>query len=242
MLTKSQFKALLILFDDKGHAGWELAEKLGMEDSNLNPLLKKLEQKNFIFRGERKSTKPLKAKGKKKEGDYKEFPYYLNKDLTILGKIIEEMAVTNRFYSTGFPFQNIESSQYMRSMRAEFKQDFNKLLAHLSKEHFIHRPTYSHMIESPKIEVDIAEGQKELHFLNYDGEDPHTEDKVVTKESLKELEVWWVRYNLTMCRDQDPVDWKEISRIVSEDVPEGYKIGDDIKEVMIMEASKLSDL
>ena len=240
MLTESQFKVLLILFDDKGHAGWELAEKLGMENSNLNPLLKKLEQRNLIFQGApRKSTKPKKRKGQRREGDYKEFPYYLNKDLTILGKIIEEMAVTNKFYATGFPFHTIETSKYMRSMRITFKDDLNKLLVGLSKKHFIYRPISSCEIEPPSTEIATGEGQKELHFLNYDGEEPQAEDEAVTKESLNELELWWLSYNLTMCLDQDPIDIKEILRIVSEDVPDGYKIGDDIKEVIIGEASKL---
>jgi len=67
MLTETQFKVLMMLLDDKGHAGWELAEALGMEESNLNPLLKRLEERGFIFQGmPRKSDRPKKPKGYKK--------------------------------------------------------------------------------------------------------------------------------------------------------------------------------
>ena len=73
MLTEPQFKVLMILFDDKGHAGWKLAKDLGMEESNLNPYLKKLENRKFIVQGSpRKSTRP-----KRREGDYKEIPYFI---------------------------------------------------------------------------------------------------------------------------------------------------------------------
>jgi DNA-binding Lrp family transcriptional regulator len=97
----------MILFDDKGHAGWELAEALGKEESNLNPRLKELEDRGFIFQGPpRKSNRPKKPKGYKKsinvgnvmsipkrEGDYKEIPYFLRKDLKILGSLIKELVV-----------------------------------------------------------------------------------------------------------------------------------------------------
>lgn len=102
MLTEKQFKVLMILFDNKGHAEWELAKDLKMEESNLNPFLKRLVKKKFIIQGPpRKSEKPR----HRKEGDYKEFPYYLTNDLEILGIIIREMAVTNRVFNTGFPFR-----------------------------------------------------------------------------------------------------------------------------------------
>ena len=60
----------------------QLAEDLDVEESNLNPYLKKLEKRKFIIQGlPRKSTKP-----KRREGDYKEYPYYLNKDLGFLDR------------------------------------------------------------------------------------------------------------------------------------------------------------
>jgi hypothetical protein len=99
-----------MLLDDKGHAGWQLAEALGVEESNLNPPLKRLEDRGFIFQGmPRKSDRPKKPKNYKKsknvgnvmtipkrEGDYKEFPYYIKKDLNTLASIIKEMVITNR--------------------------------------------------------------------------------------------------------------------------------------------------
>jgi DNA-binding MarR family transcriptional regulator len=71
MLTEKQFKVLMILFDNKGHAGWELANDLDMKESNLNPFLKRLEKKKFIFQGTpRKSNRPKKSEEiKKREGD-----------------------------------------------------------------------------------------------------------------------------------------------------------------------------
>ena len=42
MLTKDQVKIILILLDNAGHAEWEIAQMLGKEDGNLNPLLKEL--------------------------------------------------------------------------------------------------------------------------------------------------------------------------------------------------------
>ena len=57
MLTKTQVKIILILLDNKGHAGWELAEYLGMEDSNLNPKLKELKKIGVIYKGESRLSK-----------------------------------------------------------------------------------------------------------------------------------------------------------------------------------------
>ena len=49
MLNKTQVKIILILLDNKGHPEWELAEHLNIADSNLNPVLKKLEDmKRYI--------------------------------------------------------------------------------------------------------------------------------------------------------------------------------------------------
>jgi hypothetical protein len=136
MLTETQYKALMILFDDKGHAGWELADTLRMEASNLNPLLKKLEKKNFIFQGPpRKSNRPKRSsKIEKREGDYKEFPYYINNDLEVFGSVIKDMIVTNRSYDLGFPFRKIRGSNYWRSMKGMFKEDFDFYLSDLLRK------------------------------------------------------------------------------------------------------------
>ena len=64
MLTKTQVKVILILLDNQGHAGWELAEYLEIEDSNLNPILKNLEKMEIIYKENlRLSRKQHKNKG-----------------------------------------------------------------------------------------------------------------------------------------------------------------------------------
>lgn len=179
MLTEKQFKALLQLFDEEGHAGWELAKKLEMEESNLNPLLKKLEKKKFIAQGQPRKSEKI----KKREGDYKEIPYYLTRDLGILGTLIKEMVVTNEFTDTGFPFRIIETSKYMKSMQDKYGQDYWRCLAELSKK--------STRIEgwAEAIEMQI---RHEIKTPSPRPKKPNTfKDKRLTKKSLGELEKWW---------------------------------------------------
>ena len=196
MLTEPQFKVLLILFDDKGHAGWQLAGDLKMADSNLNPYLKELEKRKFIFQGPpRISVKP-----KKREGDFKDRPFYLNKDLEILGTIIKEMVVTNRLYDTGFPFRIIEASNYIRLMKNIFKEDLNKCLAGFKhREYFdeafsselessLEKKLIMHRVECPEDELD------ELAFFSDKEVMCPIKDKPVTAKSLKKLERWYETY------------------------------------------------
>jgi len=178
----------MILFDNKGHAGWELAKDLGVEESNLNPYLKKLEKKKFIFQGTpRKSNRPKKSEEiKKREGDYKEFPYYLTNDLKILDTIIREMAVTNRVFNTGFPFNIIKTSKYIKSMRHIFKEDLNICLVNVSREVHINRSVVAEVIEKP-IKFRI--------LLDKTPANPLIKDKRIrSKKSLKELELWYDSY------------------------------------------------
>jgi hypothetical protein len=198
MLTESQFKVLMILFDDKGHAGWELAEALGMEESNLNPLLKRLEKRKYIFQGlPRKSNRPKKLKEYKKsnnvekiaviekrEGDYKEFPYYLNKDIYILGTIIREMVLTNKSYDTGFPFRFIKTSSYIKSMRDLFKEDLNKCLVISSRE----------LPEAAKAEEIERSVRRVVIRQREQTKAPKFRDKRVSKRLLKEIELWYNSY------------------------------------------------
>jgi hypothetical protein len=133
MLTEPQFKVLMILFDDKGHAGWELARDVGKRDSYLNLYLGKLMTRKFIIKGDvRKSTKQ-----KRRQGNYGEDPFYLNKDLDILRFIITEMVITNRKYNLGFQFWDIKKSQYIKSMKKIYKEDLDKCLADLSNELYL---------------------------------------------------------------------------------------------------------
>ena len=145
MLTEPQFKVLMILFDDKGHAGWELARDVEKRDSYLNPFLMDLVRRRFIIKGEaRKSTKQ-----KRRQGNYGEDPFYLNKDLDILRSIITEMVITNRKYNSGFQFWDIKKSQYIKSMKKIYKDDLDKCLADLSNELYL--------VKASEIEPNIKE-------------------------------------------------------------------------------------
>jgi predicted transcriptional regulator len=118
MLTKTQIKIILILLDNRGHAGWEIAEYLEKEDSNLNPILKDLENKKIIYKGKSRISK----KQHKKEGDYWEIPYYLEMKLETIKIIIQNIIETN-LKETWFIFLTIGDSQYLRSVKTEFKED-----------------------------------------------------------------------------------------------------------------------
>ena len=60
MFSESQVKVILMLLDENGHAGWDLAEHIEVKESNLNPVLKKLEKMGIISNDEvRDSTKPI---------------------------------------------------------------------------------------------------------------------------------------------------------------------------------------
>jgi hypothetical protein len=209
MLTEAQYKVLMILLDDQGHPGWELAATLGMEESNLNPLLKRLEKMNFIFQGPPgKSNRPKKSeKIKKREGDYKEIPYFLKKDLNILGSIIKEMVVTNERYDIGFPYQIIRASNYMRSMRnIRFEESLNEFLENLFSELNIHRfHAFSVLTKPDGIEIQSDRLLEELHFLCFTEKFPPILDKPVSEEMLEELKTWWFRYNLRRCLSKDSV-------------------------------------
>ena len=115
MLTKTQVKVILILLDNKGHAGWELAEYLGKEDSNLNPILKDLKDMGIVYQGKSRLSK----KQHKKEGDYREIPYYLKMNIEAIKIIIQEIIKTN-LKETWFIFRIIGASKYLVSMRTKF--------------------------------------------------------------------------------------------------------------------------
>jgi hypothetical protein len=126
MLTKTQVKVILILLDDKGHAGWELAKYLGekTKERNLNPILKDLEKIGIIFQGE-----PRKSNNRQKRtGDYKEFPYYLSKSLDDFKTLICEIATTSRPYDPGFLLEIIDNSKYIKIMEEKFKEDINSII------------------------------------------------------------------------------------------------------------------
>jgi hypothetical protein len=187
MLTEPQFKVLLILFDDKGHAGWELAKDLHKAESNLNPYLIDLMNRKLIFQGpQRISTKP-----KRREGNYKEIPYYLNKDLKVLGTIIKEMVVTNRVFDTGFPFRVIRASNYITSMKKS-QEEFNEFIAKLFKESHLSITKACTIADYPKIlKVEILpDGPlKELYLLSFEEEMSPIKERRVTEKLLNNLEL-----------------------------------------------------
>ena len=202
MLTEPQFKVLMILFDDKGHPGWQLAEDLDMEESNLNPYLKKLEKRKFIIQGlPRISTKP-----KRRKGDYKEYPYYLNKDLGILGSIIKEMVLTNKVYDTGFPFRIIRASNYIKLMKSIFKEDLNKCLVGFTGVEHCDRCVFDSEQAIEKIQILVkeiqADGPNDLDSFSDIAEVHLIRDEIVTTKSLKRLERWYGSY-LDKHQDQE---------------------------------------
>jgi len=152
MLTKVQVKVILSLLDNKGHAEWELAEILKMEDSNLNPIIKKLEKKGIIYQdGFRISGRKL---GKKKEGDYREFPYYLTNKLECIKYMIREIAKSNKVFDTGFILEIIENSIYIDSMKKIFGEELKQSVISEIRENY---PPYSDPFFVEKIKPSLVE-------------------------------------------------------------------------------------
>jgi predicted transcriptional regulator len=150
MLTKVQVKVVLSLLDNKGHAEWELAEILKMEDSNLNPIIKKLEKKGIIYQdGFRKSSRR-----KKKEGDYREFPYFLTNKLECIKYLIREIAKSNKVFDTGFILEIIENSKYIDSMKKIFGEELKQSVISEIRENY---PTYADPFIVEKIEPSLVE-------------------------------------------------------------------------------------
>lgn len=127
MLTETQVKVILILLDNDGHAGWELANILEMKTSNLNPILKKLEEVGIIRQGDaRKSTR---ERQRHKEGDYKEFPYYLSDNLDHIKIMIRELIQSHRTLDAGFALEIVKRSKYIKLMRIKYGKDLTKGIA-----------------------------------------------------------------------------------------------------------------
>ena len=124
MLTKAQVKVILALLDTKGHAQWQLAESLGMEASNLNPILKDLERRKLILKGDIR----LSRRQHENEGIYAEIPFYLSQDLDSFRSIISEIAGTRRPYDTGFLLEIIDNSKYLRKMKEHFGEEMNTII------------------------------------------------------------------------------------------------------------------
>jgi len=122
MLTETQLKIILILLDNEGHAEWELASILKMKTSNLNPILKKLEDLKIIYQGDRRDSQNKRKRHQK--GDYKEIPYYLTEDLEYIKVMIREIIESNRILDTGFLLEIVRESTYIKAMGKKFGSDF----------------------------------------------------------------------------------------------------------------------
>ena len=175
MLTKTQVKVILILLDNKGHAGWELAEYLRMEDSNLNPLLKKLEKVGIIYKGESRSSK----REHKKNANYEEDPYYLSRNINGFKILINEISDACRLYDAGFVLEVIKKSKYIKFMKEVFKEDIDR---NMDNEL---RRRYSPFLDPFFVNVIEPELEEEL-FCNL--------ERKLERTPTSEIQVWYKEY------------------------------------------------
>jgi MarR family. len=196
MLTERQVKVILILLDNEGHAGWELANILEMSNSNLNPILKKLEQIGIICQGDaRRSTQERK---KHKEGDYKEFPYYLSNNLDNIKTMIKELIQSGRILDTGFVLEIIKKSRYIKTMRRTFGKDLTKTIADEVRESY---PPYANsrfkvirqLVDRNKLNAPFLEEDFEESIEN-GLEDPTEKHLERDLKMPSELELWYDKY------------------------------------------------
>lgn len=71
----AELRVLAFLGDEKGHAQWEICDKLELDKGYLSKILKGLKNKGLILNGER----PL-VRRKGTRGPQIEYPYYIQKD------------------------------------------------------------------------------------------------------------------------------------------------------------------
>jgi predicted transcriptional regulator len=168
MLTKTQVKVILILLDCKGHAAWELAEYIGMEDSNLNPILKELEKSGIIYKGDLRSSR----KQHDNKGIYGEIPYLLSQDLDDFRTLIKEVAETDRPYDTGFILEIIDDSKYLKFMKEIYKENIISVLNdELSKSDTPYSDPFFINIIEPQLEEEL--------FCNFDQKkEPHLASEI----------------------------------------------------------------
>jgi hypothetical protein len=81
---------------------------------------------------------------------------------------------------------------------------------------------------------------KQLHFLNFNEGIPTIEDRIISEESLRDLELWWIRYDISKCFSENPIN---ISKLLYLNwyMPFGYILGKDIQEALITEINKLPE-
>jgi predicted transcriptional regulator len=175
MLTKTQVKVILILLDCKGHAAWELAEYIGMEDSNLNPILKDLEKCGIIYKGDLRSSR----RQHDNKGIYGEIPYLLSQDLDDFKTLIKDVAETDRPYDTGFLLEIIDDSTYLKVLKEKYNENISKIINDvLSKSDSPYSDPFFVKIIEPELEEEL--------FCNL--------ERKLERDSASEIKDWHERY------------------------------------------------
>lgn len=224
MFSESQVKVILILLDERGHAGWELAEHIEMKESNLNPVLKKLEDKGIIYKNEvRDSTKPIREPGtkdnhsnyvrsKSRIGEYKEIPYFLNESIETLRTIIRELKGKKYPHvDAGFVLNIISRSKYIEALITKFGEDVNKCatdeinndFSFTNKDFYMNwiadlfpRDLLDFKNRQPMIDTSLMSVTEEMEI------EPGTKYmKLVCRRS--NIEIWYNNYRMRMSPEAD---------------------------------------
>ena len=198
MLTETEVKIVLILADNEGHAEWELAGILGMETSNLNPILKSLRSKSIVFKGPARQSK--RERKLHKAGDYQETPYYLSNNIDDIKTLVRELIQSDRVLDVGFSLGVIKRSAYLKSMSERFGPDLAKKIADevLQTYQPYTDPKFKMIVQQMKMQ------QLLFPFLQGDLAESLTEKAEVLCEKLppSPLRCWYKKY-LRVHSDQE---------------------------------------
>jgi len=97
------------------------------------------------------------------------------------------MALSNRVHDLGFPFRNIKTSKYIKSMRKLYKEDLNKCLVNAAME--AHIEPHAQVCGAMMVPIN------EINPINKKPADSSIKDKRIrSKKSLMELELWYESY------------------------------------------------
>ena len=81
--TDTQLSIFLELTDNKGHAEWNLSQKMKKTAGNLNPILITLRNQKRLYYKERRNTNP-----KSKHPNSTEKAYYITNEIEVLSSIM----------------------------------------------------------------------------------------------------------------------------------------------------------
>ena len=125
-------------------------------------------------------------------------------------------------------------------MKKMFGEEYNIFLINIFKELNIVKDSsicYSGSSGGPSI---IKIDRKEFHLLSFGDDASHEEENQVSEESLKELGIWWLRYEIEICLSEEPLNYyKLLDKIDS--IPYNYTLGDDLIEAIVMATNNLPD-